>query len=110
VKSQDAIYRAGLQLKAQIIAVAGWTSRHRLPKFEAEQRHHARRQRRNAPSHASHRRGAQIEGIDLSQPPSDEQIGDIRRAFLDWLVLVFRRQTVARNPLVSMTKRSAAAR
>jgi taurine dioxygenase len=40
--------------------------------------------------------GAEIEGIDLSQPLSSDQVGDIRRAFLDWSVLVFRNQTIDR--------------
>src|SRR5471032_360777 len=36
--------------------------------------------------------GAEVSGIDLSQPLSDEQLGDVRRAFLENHVLVFRDQ------------------
>ena len=41
--------------------------------------------------------GAEIEGIDLSQPLSDIELGDIRRAFNDWSVLVFRDQKIDRE-------------
>jgi taurine dioxygenase len=33
--------------------------------------------------------GAEIRGLDLSQPLSDAQEKDVRRALLDWMVLVF---------------------
>jgi alpha-ketoglutarate-dependent taurine dioxygenase len=41
--------------------------------------------------------GAEVAGIDLSQPLSKGQLDDIRRAFLDWSVLVFRNQTINRE-------------
>jgi taurine dioxygenase len=40
--------------------------------------------------------GAEVDGVDLSQPLSDGQLSDIRRAFLDWSVLVFRNQRISR--------------
>ncbi len=36
--------------------------------------------------------GAEISGVDLSQPLDDEVIGEIRRALLDNLVIFFRDQ------------------
>jgi len=33
--------------------------------------------------------GAEVRGLDLSRPLSDEQDADLRRAFRDWMVLVF---------------------
>ena len=41
--------------------------------------------------------GAEVEGLDLSQPLSDDQLADLRRAFLDWQVLVFRDQQLDRE-------------
>lgn len=39
--------------------------------------------------------GAEIEGVDLSQELSDEQLAEIRRAFAERLVLVFRDQAIS---------------
>jgi taurine dioxygenase len=36
--------------------------------------------------------GAEVQGVDLAKPVGDEQIADIRRAWLDHLVLFFRNQ------------------
>ncbi len=41
--------------------------------------------------------GAEIEGLDLSQPLSSEQQHDIRQVFTDWGVLVFRNQVLDRE-------------
>lgn len=41
--------------------------------------------------------GAEIEGVDLSQPMSDAQLLDIRAAWADWMVLVFRDQHLDRT-------------
>ncbi|NJN52436.1 MAG: taurine dioxygenase [Gammaproteobacteria bacterium] len=41
--------------------------------------------------------GAVVEGIDLSEPLSSTQLDDIRRAFRDWSVLVFRDQRLERT-------------
>lgn len=38
--------------------------------------------------------GAEVRGVDLSQPLSDAQDGELRRALRDWMVLVFRSQTL----------------
>ena len=38
--------------------------------------------------------GAEVSGIDLAQPLSDASIENIRRAWLDHGVLVFRNQTL----------------
>lgn len=41
--------------------------------------------------------GAEVGGIDLSAPLSEGQLSDIRQAFLDWAVLVFRDQRLDRE-------------
>lgn len=41
--------------------------------------------------------GAEVRGIDLSQPLSPEQLQDIRDAWADWMVLVFRDQRLDRE-------------
>ena len=41
--------------------------------------------------------GAEIRGIDLSAPLSEAQLKDVRRAFHDWMVLVFRAQELDRD-------------
>ena len=41
--------------------------------------------------------GAEIEGVDLSQPLSNEQFSEIYQAWLDWKVLVFRDQHIDRE-------------
>ncbi|WP_422658794.1 TauD/TfdA dioxygenase family protein [Paenibacillus sp. EC2-1] len=38
--------------------------------------------------------GAEIEGVDLSQPVSPELRAELHRAFLEWKVLFFRNQTI----------------
>ena len=41
--------------------------------------------------------GAEITGIDLSKPLEDEQLAEVRQAFADHLVLVFRDQELSRE-------------
>ena len=41
--------------------------------------------------------GAEIRGLDLSQPLSDRQDTELRRAFLDWMVLSFPDQQLSRE-------------
>ncbi len=41
--------------------------------------------------------GAEIEGLDLSQPLSDALVGELRQAWADWMVLVFRDQHLDRS-------------
>jgi taurine dioxygenase len=41
--------------------------------------------------------GAEIRGLDLSQPLSEAQEKDVRRAHYDWMVLVFRDQNLTRE-------------
>lgn len=41
--------------------------------------------------------GAEIRGIDLSRPLDETQLKDVRRAFLDWMVLAFRDQQLDRE-------------
>lgn len=41
--------------------------------------------------------GAEISGVDLSNPLNDAQFSEIHQAYLDWSVLVFRDQTLDRD-------------
>jgi taurine dioxygenase len=41
--------------------------------------------------------GGEIRGLDLSRPLSDQQIADVKQAWADWLVLVFRDQHLDRE-------------
>jgi taurine dioxygenase len=41
--------------------------------------------------------GAEVEGLDLSQPLTDAQVRDLRQAWADWSVLVFRDQHLDRE-------------
>ena len=41
--------------------------------------------------------GAEISGVDLSKPLSNEQFSEIYQAWLDWKVLVFRDQQLDRD-------------
>jgi taurine dioxygenase len=41
--------------------------------------------------------GAEVRGIDLSKPLTPGQLEDVRRAFRDWMVLVFREQQLDRE-------------
>ncbi|WP_211167950.1 TauD/TfdA dioxygenase family protein [Pseudanabaena yagii] len=49
--------------------------------------------------------GAEIEGVDLSQPLSDEIIKDIRNALLKWKVVFFRNQNLDHAGQVAFTSR-----
>jgi len=40
--------------------------------------------------------GAEVRGIDLSRPLADAQLEEVKRAFRDWMVLVFRDQVLSR--------------
>ena len=41
--------------------------------------------------------GAEVDGLDLAQPLDDQQLTDLRQAFADWSVLVFRNQILDRD-------------
>lgn len=41
--------------------------------------------------------GAEISGVDLSAPLGEGQLADLRQAFSDWMVLVFRNQQLSRE-------------
>jgi taurine dioxygenase len=41
--------------------------------------------------------GGEIRGLDLSKPLSDQQLADVRQAWADWMVLVFRDQKLDRE-------------
>lgn len=49
--------------------------------------------------------GAVISGVDISQPLDDETVGEIRRAYLEYLVVFFRDQTVNPGQLVAFARR-----
>ena len=49
--------------------------------------------------------GAEIRGVDLSQPLDDATFGEIRQAFLDYLVIYFRGQEVTPARHVEFTER-----
>lgn len=45
--------------------------------------------------------GAEVAGVDLSRPPDESTVAEIRRAFLDHQVIFFRDQTLTPNALVA---------
>jgi len=49
--------------------------------------------------------GAEISGVDLSRPLSDETIGEIRQALLDHLVIFFRDQEITPEQHLAFAKR-----
>ena len=49
--------------------------------------------------------GAEVEGVDLSQPLSNEAFAEIRRAWKDWKVLVFRDQQITQDQHKSFARR-----
>lgn len=49
--------------------------------------------------------GAEVHGIDLSEPLSDDAVDDIRAAFLEYLVLFFRDQNLTREQHVAFGRR-----
>ena len=49
--------------------------------------------------------GAEIRGVDLSQPLDDATFGEIRQAFLDYLVIYFRGQAITPAHHVEFTER-----
>jgi taurine dioxygenase len=49
--------------------------------------------------------GAEIEGVDLSRPLTDDVVAEIRRAFLAYLVIFFRRQELAPQNLLDVAAR-----
>lgn len=49
--------------------------------------------------------GAEISGVDLSQPPGDGEAAEIRRAFSEYLVLFFRDQILTPERLVAFAGR-----
>jgi alpha-ketoglutarate-dependent taurine dioxygenase len=48
--------------------------------------------------------GAEIRGLDLREPPGEETVAAIHRAWLDHLVLVFRRQKLEQEDFVRVTR------
>jgi taurine dioxygenase len=49
--------------------------------------------------------GAELGGVDLARPPGDEVFAEIRRAFVDHLVVFFRAQTLSPDQLVGFARR-----
>ena len=49
--------------------------------------------------------GAEVSGVDLRQPLSNEQFSEIYRAWLDWQVLVFREQYIDRDQHKSFARK-----
>lgn len=49
--------------------------------------------------------GAEIAGVDLSEPLSNEQFSSVYQAWLDWKVLVFRDQTLTRDQHKTFARR-----
>jgi len=49
--------------------------------------------------------GAELSGIDLSQPLSDASIGVVRQALLDWKVLFFRDQDITTDQHLAFARR-----
>ena len=49
--------------------------------------------------------GAEVSGVDLRQPLSNEQFSEIYRAWLDWQVLVFREQDIDRDQHKSFARK-----
>jgi taurine dioxygenase len=49
--------------------------------------------------------GAEVSGLDLRQPLSNEQFSEIYRAWLDWQVLVFREQDIDRDQHKSFARK-----
>lgn len=49
--------------------------------------------------------GAEVSGVDLRQPLSNEQFSEIYRAWLDWQVLVFREQDISRDQHKSFARK-----
>ena len=49
--------------------------------------------------------GAEIEGVDLSQPLSNEQFSEVYQAWLDWKVVVFRDQHLDRDQHKAFARR-----
>jgi len=52
--------------------------------------------------------GAEVRGVDLSRPLAEEEVGAIREAWLDRLVLLFRGQTLTDDQLVAFARRFGA--
>ena len=51
--------------------------------------------------------GAEIGGVDLSRPLSDDQVQEIRKALLKWKVLFFRNQNIDHAAQVEFTSRTS---
>jgi taurine dioxygenase len=49
--------------------------------------------------------GAEIDGVDLAQPLSNEQFSEIYQAWLDWKVVVFRDQVIDRDQHKAFARR-----
>ncbi len=49
--------------------------------------------------------GAEIEGVDIARPLEGEIVGEIRRAFLDHLVIFFRKQTLTPQQQLAFARR-----
>ena len=53
----------------------------------------------------SHALGAEVCGVDVARPLSEQQFGEIYRAFLEYNVLLFRDQDITREQHIEFSRR-----